>query len=733
MKFKSFQVSSQLGRVNAGTSDFHYSNPGAMAEAKESGNLGVTIGKGVMGMVDRVNTAKALEANNYYNQRMSEATAEIMNNHKEGNALDVVTMYDDRQKKVMDDVQKRFGNYIKFGPAADAFREYTMKDNATRRGNMERYQTAELEKYQDSVFSNGMHTCVQAALDGGYANDAIDGALNRMDSLIAIRYGAYGEERMKEARLKYGGNIASQAIEEALALNDIARVDALAARYQGLIPPATRQKAMAIKGKREKADREILFNQQGVAALGINATYADCEAYIKANNIPVNAASIHTFYGKTEGMPYNLGGAEDGSDGTWDCGSWTKAAYAQAGMALNSRCADDQYDQMVAEGRAFHKASELRDGDLVFWTHTGGEEGDNGVAHVGIYNAQSGKVMQSGTRGVGEIEVDTYDVVGFGHADKGDGRILSPSEAKEKTDSLFQAIHKAKTMQHEQDTNQINNGRLALAKLVNEATANGGTVSLQDALAAAGNFYTGRDEVDVVLETAAYAAAGITGRRAGSGSGTGGTGGTGSADSTKVPAGFEYDFSNMVRSGKFDNPMQAMEYVSQAANDGYYNKGMYDKAFKVIEDWSQRKGTFSIDKAPQIKQSVMAQLGGKAERYPGIELEYEQALDIVYQTDYQEYQQKHGRPMPPSEIVAAVLSTMLNTVEYYDPDKGFFGGTREISRVRLGNSGLQFIDFDRNGNYMVRDLNGGGTYSLTEEEIKRIDNSSGYWKDALGK
>ncbi|MER5928710.1 C40 family peptidase [Streptomyces sp. NPDC002054] len=73
------------------------------------------------------------------------------------------------------------------------------------------------------------------------------------------------------------------------------------------------------------------------------------------------------------GDPYVWGG--NGPHG-WDCSGLVQAAYRSAGISL-PRVADDQYRATTPISR-----SELRRGDLVFWSNNGRA---SGVDHVAIY------------------------------------------------------------------------------------------------------------------------------------------------------------------------------------------------------------------------------------------------------------------------------------------------------------------------------------------------------------
>lgn len=92
------------------------------------------------------------------------------------------------------------------------------------------------------------------------------------------------------------------------------------------------------------------------------------------------------------GTQYSLG--SDGSDAL-DCGLFTKTAFADVGLSLNSRCADDQMKEFEDAG-ALIPLSQAGPGDLVFFLHTYECEAYKGVTHVGIY-AGDNKMLHCGS------------------------------------------------------------------------------------------------------------------------------------------------------------------------------------------------------------------------------------------------------------------------------------------------------------------------------------------------
>lgn len=118
----------------------------------------------------------------------------------------------------------------------------------------------------------------------------------------------------------------------------------------------------------------------------------------------------------TFGDPYSLG-AQLGS-GYWDCGLWTEAMLESVGIKLEDRTADGQAKILEGAGKFFTNQKQLKRGDTVYWTGTGGKQGYRGISHTGIYMGD-GMVRQAGTHGVSDIALDTYNVVGYGRTSEG--------------------------------------------------------------------------------------------------------------------------------------------------------------------------------------------------------------------------------------------------------------------------------------------------------------------------
>lgn len=277
------------GQLSAPTVNFvrtgnpHYSNAGEQALAKESGNAGLVVMGGLLKMKEQYDNGKILEANNEYNRLMSEGTAELLQ-RKEENALNVVEDYDTLHKKTLDQVRKKYGAWISYGEAGQAFTAYTERDNNTRRGNMLKYQMAETDKYHETQYNNQLASCLQMVGDGGGSDEAINAAYNRGIGLLQNRYAPYGEEKIKEQERVFRGQLAKSALALAIGQNDYKRMGEIADRYRDSLDPSARIAALSTLGKRQKEETELGEASDIIARYGIDVDFDTVKEYVRGKN-----------------------------------------------------------------------------------------------------------------------------------------------------------------------------------------------------------------------------------------------------------------------------------------------------------------------------------------------------------------------------------------------------------------------------------------------------------------
>lgn len=705
MNFAPYQNRESLNAPASQVSSVRYTNAGEQALARADGVMGAAVADGFLKLKDTVEQGKALEANNEYNQRMSQGTTELMQ-LKEQEALDITDQYDQLRKKTMEDIQKKYGTYLTYGAGAAAFREYTMRDDATRRANVMKYQYAQTEAYRTTQTNNALAVCAQQAADSGYTDEGIDGAIERALPIVGFQFANYGDEKIKEQQRLMAGKLVGDAVQFAVRSDDYKRIDGLCNKYASVMDPKVRASLLAMVRDRAKKADGLSKWQQAYIDLGQNATTAQMRQWIE-DHLPKsgNVSIIHDLYGKTKGAAYVLGAPEDGADGTFDCGSWTKYVCRAAGLNLASRCADDQYDQMVEEGRAFHDKRQLRDGDLVFWTGTGGEEGENGVAHVGVYNGETEKVMQAGVHGVGEIDLDTYETVGFGRG-VGDAG-MAALDLEDELQKMENHFARQRVLWRNTENRAIDDGTLAIKDLANKGVTD---MSAYAGIPAQYAMIDGEmnDRVRIELESQIAS----TQRRMESGSGTGKGKGKGKGrKQSGIP--FEIRLREMLEAGIFESTAEAMEYVNDyAPQDSEWKAGC-----QMIRRWKEGEKEFSVDWGT-IKSSVRdAVRGGYSDKT--FDVQFALAKDAML-PELREYQKEHDGENPTRDwLIEHTKDKLINITIFAGWNR-----TATTNKAALYDRKVESMADNGDGTYTITLINDGGTYRISKEQAYEIASSN---------
>ena len=294
MNFQSLQTRDiNIATPASRVSNFRVLSDGAAELAHAQGQMGVGIAQGFNKLKDQVETTQCMAANNMYNELMSQGTAELMQNKEEA-ALNLTEQYDKLQKETLQKVQKQYGSVLRFGAGAQAFNEYTMRDNAARRANILKYQLAQTEAYRDTQFNNQLASCQQMVLDGGGSDEAIAGACNRADGLIAARYANYGSEMIEQQKRLIKGQMVASALSLAVGTSNYARMGELSTRYNNLLDPKTRVAVLSMLGKRQKEAHERAQANDVWLDLGRNATRDDVKEWLL--NRRAKEGTLQNFY-----------------------------------------------------------------------------------------------------------------------------------------------------------------------------------------------------------------------------------------------------------------------------------------------------------------------------------------------------------------------------------------------------------------------------------------------------
>ena len=310
MNFSPYQSRGQLAAPNQNYTDplrVSYNNRGEQALARANTEMVGVFVKGLQDMKDQYDSGKVMEANNEYNRLMTEGSAELMQ-RKQENALNVVDDYDKLHVKTMEKVRKKYGQFINYGKAGQAFNIYTERDNNTRRANMLKYQMAETDAYHETQFNNQLAECQNTAAQGGYSDLSIEAGMNRADGFIEERYAPYGKEMIEQQKRIFKGQIVGNALQLAVNMGDYAKMNAICDKYGKYIDPKTFATIKGMMMKRNREERELSLNQQMVQTLGLEtASYDDVRQYVADN-----WRKYHT-----EGRNYKGSNAEAWKEAQW--------------------------------------------------------------------------------------------------------------------------------------------------------------------------------------------------------------------------------------------------------------------------------------------------------------------------------------------------------------------------------------------------------------------------------
>lgn len=704
MDFSPFQNKEGVGSPAAQISRVQYSNQGEQALVQAQGETANVLTKGFTAMKDQVEQTQALAANNMYNKLMSEGTSELMQKKEEG-ALNLTDDYDKLQKKTMDTVFAKYRGVLRYGTGARAFNEFTERDNVTRRANVMRYQQEQLEAYKNTQYKNAVDVCLDNVIEYGGNDAAVDMAINRGEALARGMYSAYGEERVKHEVDVIARQAVGQAMSLAMQTADFKRMDEISNKYGKYMDP--NQRTAALGAVRKHAQQEMTFNeaQKAIKELGIEASRDAVKAWVQKNHrgSAPNLDGLHSFYDQTKDATYQLGAPLNGADGTYDCGSWVMQAAGLYGLKLTNRCADMQYVQMKEEGRAFSDPKDLRDGDLVFWTKTGGEEGQYGIAHVGIYNGKTGRVMQSGLSGVAEIDVDYYPVVGFGR-----GVMETPPsemEIEEQTDKIFGVVQKQLAVRDREDNRLFEQGQMAIMQLQNDGQYHSVAEYQSVITSIAGD----NPRVSVKLLNSAMKAGQADQARA---EATANRRAAAEAVALKISGPeYKYQLINALQTGK----ISINDAYDTIIGNPHMENSMRKELLDVIDDYKTGKGAFKYDWG-SIKQAVKTGLGGYENGM--FDSNFAVAQDS---TGYliREYQKDHNGEMPSQQwIIEKMAGEMAPmTISGSGGFFGFGGNKIDTNEAQLFNIGIASVVDAGNGESVVTLINGGGAYRIKTDDL----------------
>lgn len=395
-----FQVGAQLGAPASKVSNVRYDNSGQQAVARESSQTGRIIQAGVEQVREQIIRTDVLHANNEYVKRTNDLRMQLMQKKEKG-ALDIVGEYEAGERKIRSELMAQSPQSVKYGKGAMLFDYSTQQtDNANRRV-LGQYRAQQFEAWQNTTFANSINSSVQKAVLSPNDPAVIADVQKEIDYAINSRYGTYGRERLDLEYRKWTGVLGQALIDRSYANGDINTAEAYVEKYGPYMDPGVT--SAYAKNVYARKQEERLFNM----GQNLYATFGEDEGaardYIFGDNFKTEVDGKAIVKAASADIGNNYGE----NTCTISINRWLRSAGAKEGNTWAPTNMEDAKDN----GVFFTQRNQLRNGDIVYWDWEDNDDSD----HVGVYDASTGKVIQSGTHGVAALDLDHYKVLGFAH------------------------------------------------------------------------------------------------------------------------------------------------------------------------------------------------------------------------------------------------------------------------------------------------------------------------------
>lgn len=395
-----FQVGAQLGAPASKASNVRYDNSGQQAVARESSQTGRIIQAGVEQVREQIIRTDVLQANNEYVKRTNDLRMQLMQKKEKG-ALDIVGEYEAGERKIRSELMAQSPQSVKYGKGAMLFDYSTQQtDNANRRV-LGQYRAQQFEAWQNTTFANSINSSVQKAVLSPNDPAVIADVQKEIDYAINSRYGTYGRERLDLEYRKWTGVLGQALIDRSYANGDINTAEAYVEKYGPYMDPGVT--SAYAKNVYARKQEERLFNM----GQNLYATFGEDEGaardYIFGDNFKTEVDGKAIVKAASADIGNNYGE----NTCTISINRWLRSAGAKEGNTWAPTNMEDAKDN----GVFFTQRNQLRNGDIVYWDWEDNDDSD----HVGVYDASTGKVIQSGTHGVAALDLDHYKVLGFAH------------------------------------------------------------------------------------------------------------------------------------------------------------------------------------------------------------------------------------------------------------------------------------------------------------------------------
>ena len=662
------------------------------AQTETAGRIAASIGqmqgqtlKGIANTIqnvgEQIDAVNVQAASNEYTKRLNNLLYNqdngLMNTQMQG-ADGITQKFEEEERKIRQEV----GSQFKFLSPKGAMTFNRMTDNsATQRFELvRRHQTQQYNAYKDVTYNNALELNTQTAADNYAMPEVVDQNMAEAIASVRMRYADQGEEVVKAQERKAVGGIAQQVINRAYAQGDLDSAETYIEKYGRYMNPQT------LTGYAKNVYASRMSTMQEVTAKSLLSQFGD---NMEAAYNYINSAE----FGGNGNADSSVAWFKDMSDkgegwGVNTCTKGVNAALMAGGYKPINTWAPTAWDEEKAAGRTFTDRSKLRNGDIVYWDSAG----DNDASHVGIYDAKTGMVYQSGTSGFRPISLDAYKLIGFSHPR---GKAATPEDRKK----LF-AAYQHEVALHKQFEAQAE--KRALESTDNEffqMFKNGETdpeVYRMAAAQKAGDDPKMYRKLVSLGNSYARVAAGASGA---SGSGSGG----------KSDPLLEYKLANMLKNGASRSAI--LEFMDDRENN--FTGQDKKKALEVLDKYDQGKGQFAYD-WDGMKDEIMAEYKQKDKSYAWGNVQQK----LIY--DINAYRAQHGGQDPDRATVAQWgREALVEGISYSVPGKLFGTNTVKTNLATAAAHGIMDVAENPSGGKNIT-LKDGRTINVTDAQYARI-------------
>lgn len=438
--FEAYKENGQLGAPASQLTRVTYDNSGAQALAAQGARTAQGLSNLALAFERQHRTAKIMAADNEYNRLTGDLKQEIYQD-KEGLAENALQRFEEGERKIRNQIAKKYGRILTYGDEGRNYQDILNRDYNNHRSQVAQFQINELEKNADTQLGNSLQDTLNDAMAGYQNQGTVDGMMNRAIAMVELRYQNYGTDRIKQKVRAVMGGMAQAVINKAYADGSDDLAETYIEKYGRVLDP----NVLTNFAKATHERRLRMLNRS--TAESLVAQYGDnIEALWKAIYEGTAAGSGFDGEKAVQWMADMAGRGENWGVNT--CTKGVNAALEAAGGIPGNTWAPTNYEDAKASGAAFTDRGKLRTGDIVYWD----SDEDGKAGHVGIYDAKSGKVYQSGTHGFAAISLDTYGVIGFARPQ---GRGMTLEQKDELYNACVAKIKQNRMLHQEQIRNTI--------------------------------------------------------------------------------------------------------------------------------------------------------------------------------------------------------------------------------------------------------------------------------------